>query len=112
LNFSTLVLALGSVVVATAGQILMRLSQTSPALAVVGGIRLSGALILALTCHGVAAVLWLLVVAKVPVSRAYPITALTHALVPLAACIILREALSWRTLLALTLAGGAVLVVR
>ena len=112
MNPTTLALALGSVIVATGGQILMRLSQTSPALLTVGGIRVSTALLMALACHGAAAVLWLLVLAKVPVSRAYPITALTQVLVPLAAWGILREPISWRTLAALGMAGGAVLLVK
>lgn len=109
---ATLLLAVGSVLVAAAGQVLMRISQTSSAVFTLAGVRLSAALLFALACHGTAAILWLLVLARVPLSRAYPITALTQVIVPLAAWGLLREPLSWRTVAAVVLATGAVLVVR
>ena len=59
---------------------------------------LSAPLVLAgLGCYGVGTILWLLVLSRLDVSLAYPLLALNFVLVPLAAWLLLGEAIpSWR----------------
>ncbi len=50
--------------------------------------------ILALSVYAVATLLWVVILTRVPLSRAYPFMALGFALVPLSASLIYRETLS------------------
>lgn len=100
---------LGSVAAAAAGQIFMRLSQTVDARAV-AGIKVSWPLVIGLAWHGFAAVLWLAVLGRMPLSRAYPLTASTQVVVPVVAWLILGERIGWQTGLSAGLAAAAVAV--
>lgn len=100
----------GSLLFATAGQLLMRLSQGSlPAGLDVGGVRVSWVLAAALACHGVSAVLWARALARAPLASLYPATALMQFLVPAAAWAFLGERMGPRHLLAAALGAAAVL---
>lgn len=62
-------------------------------------------LIIAITIYGVATLLWVVVLREVPLSRAYPITALGMLLVPSIGLFIFKEPFSWSLI-----GGGALLV--
>ena len=59
----------------------------------------------ALLLYGVAAIVWIAILAKLPLSTAYPILGLTFVLVPLLSALLLREPISAAQL------GGAALIV-
>lgn len=107
----TLFLTLASALAATAGQVLLRFSQSAPGGAVLpGGVRLSWWLAAGLACHGTAAALWAAALARAPLSALYPVTATTQVLVPVAAWVLLREPLGPRTWLAAALAAGSIIL--
>ena len=56
------------------------------------------------TLYGVAVVLWVVILQKLPLSIAYPFVALSFVVVPLAAALFFQESLSLKTL------SGAVLI--
>jgi drug/metabolite transporter (DMT)-like permease len=62
-------------------------------------------LIIALTIYGVATLLWVVVLREVPLSRAYPITALGMLLVPAIGLFMFKEPFSW------SLVGGGALLI-
>lgn len=62
-------------------------------------------LILALAIYGVATLLWVLVLREVPLSRAYPVTALGMIIVPVIGLVLFKEPLSWSLI-----AGGVLMV--
>jgi len=59
----------------------------------------------ALVLYGIAAVVWIAILAKLPLSTAYPILGLTFVFVPLLSALLLREPISAAQL------GGALLIV-
>jgi len=59
----------------------------------------------ALLLYGVAAIVWIAILAKLPLSTAYPILGLTFVLVPLLSALLLREPIGAAQL------GGAALIV-
>lgn len=102
--------SLGSIGAATAGQILMRMSQAAEGGTVVAGIRVSWPLLAAMIAQGAAAALWLLVLGRAPLSRAYPLTASGQVLVPIVSWLVLGERIGWQTGLSAGLAAAAVAV--
>ena len=57
--------------------------------------------------YGVAVVLWVVILQKLPLSTAYPFVALSFVVVPLAAALLFQESYSARTLLgSLLILGG------
>lgn len=65
---------------------------------------------LALLCLGLALLLWLVVLSRVPVSVAYPMLSLNYILVLLAARFIWHESLNWRHLAGITLIMGGIVL--
>lgn len=83
-------LILGTIVLLALGQVLFKFAAV--------GIQFSQprtlfslSLIIALTVYGIATVAWLAVLARVPLSLAFPFYGLTFLLVPLLAWMILKE---------------------
>ena len=64
----------------------------------------------ALLLYGVAVVLWIVILQKIPLSTAYPFTALCFIIVPLAATLFFQEPYSLKTLAAAVLILGGVYV--
>jgi undecaprenyl phosphate-alpha-L-ara4N flippase subunit ArnE len=69
------------------------------------GLALNVQLILALAIYGVATLLWVLLLREVPLSRAYPVTALGMVIVPAIGLFFFREPFSW------SLVGGGLLMI-
>jgi undecaprenyl phosphate-alpha-L-ara4N flippase subunit ArnE len=97
------------VLILSAGQILFKLAASqirpgSPRDLLISLI-LSPQLIAALAIYGLATILWVLVLREVPLSRAYPVTALGMVLVPALSLFLFHEPFSWSLLL-----GGALLI--
>ena len=104
LDPSTWALLAGTILVLAAGQVLFKFAA--------GGIQineprsfLSVALLVAVAVYGIATVMWLLVLSRVPLSVAFPFYGVTFLLVPLLAAMFLREPLRMQTLL-----GGVVIL--
>lgn len=92
LSPSVLGLILATVVMLAAGQILFK--QAAGGLSLAKPLSLvSWPLIAALALYGVATLTWLLVLARVRLSVAYPFYGLTFLLVPLLAWLLLKEPL-------------------
>ena len=106
MNVLTLALLLASIVLSTAAQLLLKvgMSPTRAAPAVAAGplnalinAALSPWVVAGLAAYFASAVVWLLVLSKVDVSRAYPCVALGFALTVVAAHFLLGEPASlWR----------------
>jgi drug/metabolite transporter (DMT)-like permease len=62
-------------------------------------------LLVGVAIYGLTTVLWVLVLREVPLSRAYPLTALAMLIVPLVGLVAFREPFSW------SLIGGGVLLI-
>lgn len=99
-----------SVTISAVSQIILRHGMTRPdvqaALAdAADPVRLARAIVLSpyvvggLGLYGLGAVLWLLVLSKLPVSSAYPFVALGMALTTAAGVVVLGEQISWPTAL-------------
>jgi undecaprenyl phosphate-alpha-L-ara4N flippase subunit ArnE len=78
------------------------------------GLALNVQLILALAIYGVATLLWVLLLREVPLSRAYPLTALGMVIVPAIGLFFFRESFSPSLLLggALMIAGAYIIALR
>jgi len=91
-----------------AGQLLFRRAALSvPPLASFAGVSAlltSPVFLLALALYGLATVLWVGVLQQVPLSRAYPFTALGFVVVPVCGVVFLGERMQWQ------LAAGLVLI--
>lgn len=102
---SMLVLLLATVALLSFGQVLFK--QASPHVSVTMPMSLlSPVLLAALAIYGVATLAWLAVLARVPLSVAFPFYGLGFVLVPILSWLILNEPIRWQTL-----AGSAVIVV-
>lgn len=64
----------------------------------------------AVILYGVSVVLWVIILQKIPLSTAYPFTALCFVIVPLAATALFQEPYSVKTLLGAALIMGGVYV--
>ena len=60
--------------------------------------------------YGVAVILWVMILQKLPLSTAYPFVALSFVVVPLAAAVLFQESFSVRTLLGSVLILGGIWV--
>jgi multidrug transporter EmrE-like cation transporter len=87
MRFSIILLILLSVLLSSGSQILLKFGMTAPAMAsalsskdeplrIALLVMTSPPILLGLTCFGASALVWLLVLAKVPLSTAYPFVAL------------------------------------
>jgi drug/metabolite transporter (DMT)-like permease len=96
------------VVLLSIGQIFFKLAapqlRTGSLRDMVFSMALNPSLIAALVIYGVATLLWVIVLREVPLSRAYPITALGMLLVPLIGLLLFKEPFSWSLVV-----GGALM---
>lgn len=79
-----------SSIIAAMGQLLLKLGASSS----ITGMLTSGKLWVGLCCYGVSTLLWIYVLSKEPLSKAYPFTALTFVLVYFLSYTILNETIS------------------
>jgi multidrug transporter EmrE-like cation transporter len=108
------VLALTSVLLSAAGQLFMKIGMTRPhvQLALSQGLG-HGAwtvlqtvpVLVGLATYGCGAILWLLVLSKLPVSAVYPLVSLAIACVVVIGMVFLHESVSW-----LRIGGVAVII--
>jgi drug/metabolite transporter (DMT)-like permease len=66
---------------------------------------------LALTLYGVATLLWIMILQKMPLSQAYPFAALGFVIVPLASWLLMGETLSLLYCLGMALIVAGILVI-
>jgi multidrug transporter EmrE-like cation transporter len=87
MKFSVLWLVLASVLLSAGSQVLLKIGMTSPAVqtALAGGgpalkaaqvVGTSPFVVIGLVCFGLSALLWLLVLSRIPLSSAYPMVSL------------------------------------
>lgn len=62
-------------------------------------------LVVAIFLYAFTVIMWIYVLRVLPLSLAYPLTALSYIIVPIASYLILHEKISWQT------AAGAVLII-
>jgi drug/metabolite transporter (DMT)-like permease len=100
-NFSTIILACSSVILATAGQLLMKKGMitfgsfpTSQLLAKIIPMFLNPFVFIGLFCFGLSAIFWLVVLSRVELSFAYPLVSVAYVLVALASWIFFKENVS------------------
>lgn len=122
MSLVSIVLILVSVVLSALAQLLMKAGMSTPAVqaalgeggSVIGSIQavaLSPLVLLGLVTFGLSAATWLLVLAKVPVSQAYPFVALGIVLTAAGGYALMGETLSlWRLVGIAAIAAGVVLV--
>lgn len=102
---ATVLLLAGTIVVISAGQILFKLAATGVSLGEPKSF-VSVHVLIALAVYGVATFMWLLVLARLPLSIAFPFYGITFLLVPVLASIYLGETLRVQTVL-----GGVFILV-
>ena len=104
-DLPTMTLLLATIAVLAGGQVLFKLSANGLQL---GDPRtfLSFPLVAALGIYGVATLMWLVVLTRLPLSVAFPFYGLTFLLVPLLAWLFLGEPLRIQTLV-----GGVVIII-
>ena len=104
-DLTTMTLLLATIAVLAGGQVLFKLSANGLQL---GDPRtfLSFPLVAALGIYGVATLMWLVVLTRLPLSVAFPFYGLTFLLVPLLAWLFLGEPLRIQTLV-----GGVVIII-
>jgi len=89
----------------TTGQVLFKKASMSGGGASWQAIFINPWMATAITLYGAATILWVWLLKSTPLSVAYPFTALSYVLVPLAAIVIFGEEISWRYAI-----GGALIV--
>lgn len=108
MSFRVVVLALATISLLSAGQVLFKVAAIGPAS--IKDVRALLELVInpyfgaAISAYVVAVFMWMLVLREIPLQTAYPFVALAFILVPMLAYIFLGEALKWNTFL------GAVLI--
>ena len=122
MSLVSIVLILVSVVLSALAQLLMKAGMSTPAvqaalgeggsvLSSIQAVALSPLVLLGLVTFGLSAATWLLVLAKVPVSQAYPFVALGIVLTAAGGYALMGETLSlWRLVGIAAIAAGVVLV--
>lgn len=90
----------------TTGQILFKKASMAGGGASWQAIFVNPWMAMAITLYGGATVLWVWLLKSTPLSVAYPYTALSYVLVPLAAIAVFGEVVSWRYAI-----GGALIVI-
>ena len=106
--------ALASVCLAAVGQLLFKLGLTTTGDAastvvlskVFSQLLTSPILWLGLLCYGASTVLWLMALSMTQLNKLYPFTALTFALVMILSGVVLKEPLTW-----VSMVGFAVIVI-
>lgn len=101
---ANLTLIVGTILLLSLGQVLFKAASMQ----IVPGQPMSWVslpLLGALAIYGIATLMWLLVLSRVPLSFAFPFYGLAFLLVPVLAALLLGEALRWPVLL-----GGAVIL--
>lgn len=68
-------------------------------------------LVVGIVLYGLTTILWVSVLRDAPVSRAYPVTALTLLIVPIIGILLFKEPFSWRLVAGGVLIGGGIWVV-
>ena len=105
---SPVVILMTSTVCAALGQVLFKIgarnAQTLPEF-------LNRWILLGLFAYGIGTVLWIFVLARMPITVAYPFTALTFALVYLAGIFLFGEAITARTLVGVALVLGGLFLI-
>lgn len=113
--------ALGAVALAAVGQLLLKLglafSSDASTVAILGNVIAqllkSPMLWGGLVCYGGSTVLWMMALSMTQLNRLYPFTALTFASVMILSVVVLKEPISWVSLLGVVIVvGGLYLVVR
>lgn len=89
MQYSYLIL-LASSIIAAIGQLLLKLGAATS----IVGMLTSGKLWVGLCCYGLSTLLWIYVLSKEPLSKAYPFTAFTFVLVFFFSYLILHETIS------------------
>ena len=105
LSPTTLLMIAGTVALLSLGQVLFKHASGSINLSHPMSL-FSPALLIALIIYGAATLAWLAVLARVPLSLAFPFYGFGFVLVPFFAWLLLNEPLRWQVL-----AGGAVILV-
>lgn len=118
MNLLTISLVLISIALSTAAQILLKVGmngvRAAPAADITGSIMaaaFSPWVVGGLAAYGASAVVWLLVLAKVDVSRAYPCVALGFALTVLAGHVLLGEPVGLARIVGVAVIMGGVVIV-
>jgi len=100
LTLGNIVLLCGFSLLLAAGQFMFKFTaQSSPSLSSLQGLMslaLSPWLWIALTLYGTATILWIFILQRVPLSLAYPFSALGFIIVPLGAWLVFHEPLTLR----------------
>ena len=119
---SAIALAVAVVFVASIAQVLLKLGISSATagtplsftnIPAVLQVVLTPMVFMALFLYGVTAMMWIVILAKLPLSTAYPILGLTFVFVPLLAALFLRESISpLQVTGTILIAAGVVLVNR
>jgi len=102
MRFELVLFILVSVLLSSGSQILMKLGMSAPAIQAALGsadgtfriavaIASSPPIILGLTCFGLSAIIWLLVLSRIPLSTAYPFVALGIAITVAAGRVLFNE---------------------
>jgi multidrug transporter EmrE-like cation transporter len=118
----TYVLILFSVCLSAFSQVILRYGMTradvaealaggASALQAIGAIARSPFVIGGLACYGLGAVVWLLVLSRIPVSHAYPFVSLGIVLTALAGVIALGESISLTACLGILLIVSGILCI-
>ena len=102
---STWLLLAATILVLAAGQVLFKFAANGLQLDQPRSF-ISVSLLVALAVYGIATVMWLVVLSRVPLSIAFPFYGFTFVLVPVLAAIFLKEPLRMQTLV-----GGFVILV-
>ncbi len=119
MNF--VVYALGAVALAAMGQLLLKLglvpSGDAGAATILGNVisqLLKSPLLWGgLVCYGASTLLWMMALSSTQLNRLYPFTALTFATVMVLSSLVLKEPISWVSLIGVVIVvGGLYLVVR
>ncbi|MGO4222705.1 EamA family transporter [Lysobacter sp. TAF61] len=105
LNFVTLAMIIATIAMLASGQVLFKYAAASIDF---GNIRsyFSLPLLVALALYGIATIAWLAVLARVPLSVAFPFYGLGFLLVPLLSVLVLGERLRYSSLL-----GGLIILI-
>lgn len=109
-----LVMLSGFALLLAAGQFMFKFAaQSSPSLSSLQGfvgLALSPWLWIALTLYGTATLLWIFILQRVPLSLAYPFSALGFVIVPVVAWLVFHEPLTLRYGLGVALILGGLFV--
>lgn len=105
LDLPTLALLLGTILLLAGGQILFKFAAAGLQIDNPRTL-LSWQLLAALTIYGIATLMWLVVLTRLPLSVAFPFYGLTFLLVPMLAALFLGEVFRVQTLI-----GGLVIMV-